>query len=78
MRLAPRHLALLKFLLEGYGHLGILSAVDRHKAVAKLSYSPDSEQEVQAFLDEAGQTVPISLVYRPDQISWSHTVSTMR
>ena len=59
LRLAPADMALLKFLLEAQGHVGILSVVDRHAAMAKLTYSPDMEREVLEFLEQARQTVAI-------------------
>ncbi len=59
LRLASADMALLKFLLEAQGHVGILSVVDRHAAVAKLTYSPDMEREVLEFLEQARQTVAI-------------------
>lgn len=65
VRVAPEHQVLLKFLLEGHGHLGVLTAVDRHAAVIRLLYSPDQEREVRAFLEETGQTVPLEVAYRP-------------
>lgn len=62
VRLAPSHIALFKFLLEAHGHLGIMSVLDRHAAVAKLSYSPDCEREMRQFLEEARGTVPIEVI----------------
>lgn len=59
LRLIPADMALLKFLLEAHSHVGILSVVDRHAAVAKLTYSPDMEREVMEFLEQARQTVKI-------------------
>lgn len=62
VKLNREHLALFKFLLEAHGHLGIMSVVDRHAAVAKVSYSPDCEREMRAFLEEARRTVPFEVV----------------
>lgn len=65
LRVAPEHQALLKFLLEGRDHLGLLTVADRHAAVVKLLYSPDQENDIQAFLEEAGRTIPLEIAYRP-------------
>lgn len=63
LRVAPRHLALLKFFLEGAGHLGLLTVVDRHAAVVRLAYSPDMAREAAAFLDQISQAIPHQVVY---------------
>lgn len=57
--IARENVGLLKFLLEAHGHLGIMSVLDRHAAVAQIAYSPDCERELRAFLEEAAQTVPL-------------------
>ncbi len=62
VRLAPAHMARLKFLLEGYGHLAVMSAVDTHAAVVRLLYAPDAEDMVMQFLREAGETLPLQPV----------------
>ena len=60
--LAPSDCALFKFLLEAHGHLGIMTIMDRHAAVAKLSYSPDCEREMRAFLEEAETSVAFEVI----------------
>jgi len=62
VKLARDHIGLFRFLLEAHGHLGIMSVLDRHAAVAKVSYSPDCEREVRAFLEEAREAVPLQVV----------------
>ena len=64
-RMAQEHIALFKFLLEAHGHLGIMTVVDRHAAILKLSYSPDQEREMRQFLDEARRTVPFVVIQLP-------------
>ncbi|GAB6036746.1 hypothetical protein JCM15519_13050 [Fundidesulfovibrio butyratiphilus] len=63
LRVAPKHLALLKFFLEGAGHLGLLTVVDRHAAVVRLAYSPDMAREAAEFLDQISQAVPHRVIY---------------
>ena len=58
VRVAPARLSTLKFLLEGYGHLAVLSTVDSHAAVARLLYAPAARQEVLQFLSAAASLAP--------------------
>ena len=51
LRVSPKDLAHLKFILESYGHLAYLSVVDRYAAVVQLVFSPNQEGEVCEFLD---------------------------
>ena len=53
LRLAPAHLALLKFILESEDNLAYLTVVDKFTALARLTYSPGQETEILAFLDRA-------------------------
>ncbi|WP_243361217.1 DUF4911 domain-containing protein [Fundidesulfovibrio terrae] len=62
VKLASADFALFKFLLEAHGHLGIMTVMDRHAAVAKLSYSPDCEREMRAFLEEAETSVAFEVI----------------
>lgn len=61
-KIAREDIALFKFLLEAHGHLGLMSVMDSHAAVVKLSYSPEMEREVKAFLDEAGQAMKVEVI----------------
>lgn len=62
LRMATADIGLFRFLLEAHGHLGFMSVADKHAAILKLSYSPDQEREVRAFLEEAGECLKIELV----------------
>lgn len=47
----PRsRIALFRFVFEGYGHLAIMSVVDRYRAVIKLRCTSDAEEDVRALL----------------------------
>jgi hypothetical protein len=75
VRIDTRHIALFKFLLEAHGHLGFMSVADKHAAILKISYSPDQEREIQAFLEEVRDTVPFSVI---DLDAVSHSVHEIR
>jgi len=62
VKLAPSGFALFKFLLEAHGHLGIMTVTDRHAAIARLSYSPDCEREMRAFLEETREAVDFAVI----------------
>jgi hypothetical protein len=53
---------MFKFLLEAHGHLGIMSVADSHAAILKISYSPDQERDMRAFLEEIRDAVPFSVI----------------
>jgi hypothetical protein len=61
-RIAREDIALFKFLLEAHGHLGVMSVLDSHKAVVKVSFSPEMGREMKEFLAEAGQAVKVEVV----------------
>jgi hypothetical protein len=65
LRLAPRDIALCKFILEGHDNLAYLSIVDRYEAVARLSFSPDQQEEVREFIDSAGEELDLEILDAP-------------
>ena len=62
VKLAREHVGLLRFLLEAQSHVGILSVLDRHAAIAKITFSPDCERELRAFLEQARGTLPLQAI----------------
>lgn len=62
VRLAPRDAARLKFLLEGHDNLAYQTTLDRHTALLQLTFSPDQEREVRAFLESVRGAVEFELV----------------
>lgn len=50
LRIAPDRFHYLKFILEGYDNLAVLSSHDMSRGVVKLRYIDDSEQEVFSLL----------------------------
>jgi hypothetical protein len=58
LRLRPKDIAVLKFLLEANDNLAYLSTVSPYTAVARLVFAPDQEGEVREFLDSVVLEVP--------------------
>lgn len=56
--LPGRDVGLLRFLLEGRGHLACMSVVDRYAAVVRFSFAPGRREDVEAFLDAAAVEIP--------------------
>ncbi|MBU1248981.1 MAG: DUF4911 domain-containing protein [Proteobacteria bacterium] len=65
LRLAPRDIALFRFLLEAHDNLAIFTMVDRRAAVLLLRFSPDQEREVLEFIEAARTEMNIDLVLSP-------------
>lgn len=58
VRLEPRHVALLKFLLEAEDNLALPTVVDRFAAVVRLTYSPDAARRVEGFVHDLTAMCP--------------------
>ena len=61
VRLAPKDVALFRFLLEAYENLAFFTALERRTALLKVMYSPQQEKAVRAALAEIGVSVPLVL-----------------
>lgn len=66
LRLAPRDIALFRFLLEAHDNLALFTVTDRRQAVLQLRFSPDQEAEVRAFLHRARREMRLEVVYAPE------------
>ncbi len=62
VRLAPRNVALLKFLLEARDNLALPTVVDRFAAVVRLLYAPEAAAEVEAFVTDLAAVCPEATV----------------
>lgn len=62
LRLAPRDVAMLRFLIEAYDNLAYVTIVDRFSAVAKITFAPGSEKAVRRFLADAGETLRLEVL----------------
>lgn len=65
LRIAPMHMALARFLLEGNDHLGYLSVLDRTTGLMVFIHSPDQTQEAQDFIEQARTVLPVEVVETP-------------
>lgn len=60
--LDPSQVHLFRFFLEANDNLGIMTVVDRWRAVLLLRFSPHQEQRVREFLTAAGESLPLSVI----------------
>lgn len=57
MRIAPNRIHFLKFILEGYDGLAVLSTIDRHDGIVELRYPPDLEDDLSTLLRDLGPSI---------------------
>ena len=55
IRIDPEQIYFLKFILEGYDNLTIMSTVDRAEGVMELKYPSELEQDVKGVLQSMAQ-----------------------
>ncbi|MFA7384119.1 MAG: DUF4911 domain-containing protein [Desulfurivibrionaceae bacterium] len=55
VRIAPEQIYFLKFILEAYDNLTIMSTVDRVEGIVELKYPVELEQEVKGVLQSMAQ-----------------------
>jgi len=55
IRIDPEQIYFLKFILEAYDNLTIMSTVDRIDGVMELKYPPELEQDVKGVLQSMAQ-----------------------
>lgn len=55
IRIDPEQIYFLKFILEGYDNLTIMSTVDQSEGVMELKYPPELEQDVKQVLQSLAQ-----------------------
>ena len=67
VRLTPRNVSLLTFLLQAEDNLALPTVVDRFAAVVRLTYCPDEAARVEAFLRDLTVMCPETTVcLRPE------------
>jgi hypothetical protein len=52
LKISPDRIHFLKFILEGYDGLAILSTVNARQGIVELRYPPEAESELAALLTE--------------------------
>lgn len=66
LRVDPRDIALIKFVIESYEGVAVLRTLDRHEAVIVVLAVPDCVPAVRAILASLAETVAWEEVPRPD------------
>jgi hypothetical protein len=51
-RMDRRKINLVKFILEGYDHMGGITTLDRHRGLVRVFMAPGCEQEVLALMED--------------------------
>jgi hypothetical protein len=59
LRIDRRQIAYLKFILEAYDGIAVLSAVDPVQGIVKLSIAPGCEAEVETVLQDLKEDIMI-------------------
>ena len=62
VRLAPRDVAMFRFLLEAEDNLAYMSTVDRWASVARVTFSPHQENALRACLETLRDRVAFTIV----------------
>ncbi len=57
VRLPADKVALVRFLLEGYDNLAVLSILDRNTSLARFMYAPGSRAALLLFLEDIQELV---------------------
>jgi hypothetical protein len=59
IRIDPEQIYFLKFILEGYDNLTIMSTVDRIEGVMELKYPLELEQDVKQVIQSTAQRLKL-------------------
>jgi len=59
IRINPEQIYFLKFILEAYDNLTIMSTVDRFEGVMELKYPPELEQDVKDVMQSMAQRLKL-------------------
>ncbi len=63
VQIAPKDIAMFKFLLEADDNLGYMSVVDRWSAALKLVYSPHQQKALQAWLQDTAKALQFKEIW---------------
>jgi hypothetical protein len=62
IKLNPQKLAYLKFILEGYDHLAILSVLDSKKGLAKIHFFEKEKSLIKEILEDLKEILSLELI----------------
>jgi hypothetical protein len=68
VRLAPRHVAMFRFLLEARDNLAYFTVLDAGEALLVLVCSPHQEADARAALDAVSECLPLEYAPLPFSI----------
>ncbi len=54
-----------KFELEAFGHLGVLSVLDRWESVAVITYAPGMQAMLARYLEALAELISFEVLYCP-------------
>ena len=52
LKISPDRIHYLKFILEGYDNLAVLSTVNARQGLVEIRYSPETEKDLRSLLTE--------------------------
>jgi len=61
LRIAPHRIFFLKFILEGYDNLALLSTIDQTKGLVELFFSPGDQIMVEMLLRDLASDIGLQL-----------------
>ncbi len=56
-KISPEKIAFLKFVLDGYNHLALLTVKDPKKGIVELSFFPTEKEEVLNILQDFAKKI---------------------
>lgn len=62
VKLNPKKLAYLKFILEGYDHLAILTVLDAKEGLAKIHFFESNKFLIKEILEDLKNKLPLGLI----------------
>ena len=62
IRIAPRHVAMFRFLLEAEDNLGYMSVLNRWEAVLKVTHSPHQTRQMHSCLRAMQEMLPFEII----------------
>ena len=57
LKISPERIHYLKFILEGYDNLAILSTVNAQQGLVEIRYTPENEKDLRYLLSEIASDI---------------------
>ena len=78
MRLAPRDIAYVKFILESYETIGFIRTVDPREAILVVFLVPDFLEDGEKVLESLSREIEMERIPRPADVGDDWLVQAMR